>query len=87
VNWIKDHPGVQFTVKFMKNDGSMRLMNAISEFNDGNREETKIVKPRPGIMTVYDVDKKQYRSFQESSLVGFQAPQGEWNDIEETRVI
>ena len=63
-------------ITFRKVDGTIREMNATT--NDllvaYTRKSTKVqVKPKSDLITVWDLDKNQWRSFRETSVIDWKA--------------
>ena len=85
IDWIKAQtPETEFAISFYKADGSLRLMKVKYGFDDGARVKNplKVGKAPPaGQITVYDVDKKDYRAFKIDSLVAIDKGNG-WEKIE-----
>lgn len=91
VKWIADNKGKDFAVRFIKKDGSIRLMNCQTGVQD-----TDILLPEPirpgldfkklGLIGVYDMDLKQYRCFDPKRLLSIKID-GIWNEIEEARIV
>lgn len=91
IKWIKENPRIDFEIKFLKKDGSIRLMKCKTGFDDGTlvKDPMKANRPEPvGLIKVYDIDKKSYRSFNESSLLSIKTSEQQgWLDIEEKRIV
>lgn len=63
-------------ITFRKVDGTIREMNATT--NDllvaYTRKSTKVqVKPKNDLITVWDLDKNQWRSFRETNVIDWKA--------------
>jgi len=91
LKWVKDNPRVEFEIKFKKVDGSIRTMRALSGYDDGTlvKNPLKAHAPTPeGLVKVYDLDKKEYRSFKTDSLLSINIHnEFGWIDIEEARIV
>jgi len=88
VKWMEKNKGIEFWVKFLKADKSIRTMHAMTGFNDGTLSlNISDAKKSEDVVKVFDIDKKEYRSFRKGALLSFRTLGGQWQDIQEHTVV
>lgn len=88
LEWMKENKEIQFAVKFIKKDKTIRIMNCMTGI-----QADLIKNPyRPGLdfkahdlVGVYDTDAKEYRCFSKDKLLAIKI-NNQWQDIDEMKM-
>lgn len=92
INYIKDpvNKDKEVNISFLKKDGTVRRMKAKYGFDDGSKVHNPLNPGLPfkqlGLVSVYDVDAKEYRCFAEKRLLSLQI-NNQWYSVEENSTI